>query len=125
MLTEGALDFMSPFIALGFGDDEAALKGIREKTLPRYLPVFEKVLSTSKSGYLVGDSATMADVKLFEVLTHLPERCPGAMDPYPKIKEFYEQIGNIPQMKKYMAGPQRFGPNDKAYCDSVRTTLGW
>lgn len=44
MLCEGSEDFYKPFAGLGFGDDEKTKKEIRERFLPRYMPVFEKVI---------------------------------------------------------------------------------
>lgn len=40
MLTEGARDFLMPFMAIGFVDN---IEEIRTCYLPRYMPVFEKV----------------------------------------------------------------------------------
>ncbi len=35
---------------------------------------------------------TAADVKLFEILTHFPERCPEGFDGYPKVKVNIEGV---------------------------------
>ena len=42
---EGTRDFLSPYIPMGFmSTEEAILKGIQEKTSPKYLPIFERVM---------------------------------------------------------------------------------
>ena len=46
MLFEGARDLQTAFMAFGFrGTDEEILKAASDKTLPKYLPIFEKVIS--------------------------------------------------------------------------------
>ena len=46
MFFEGARDLQTAFMAFGFrGSDEEILKAASEKTLPKYLPIFEKVIS--------------------------------------------------------------------------------
>ena len=43
MYFEGARDFQTAFMGIGFIDKQTVLKDAKEKTLPKYLPVFEKV----------------------------------------------------------------------------------
>jgi glutathione S-transferase len=125
MLTEGTRDFLSPFASFCFGDDAKTLQEIRANTLPRYMPVFERLVSESKSGYLVGDALSMADVCLLEVLLHLPERVPEAFDGYPKLKEYMNRISSLPSIAAYLNGPQRKRPNDAQYVKEVKAGLNW
>lgn len=43
MYFDGARDFMSAFYPIGFQDPTSILDGIKEKQLPKYFPMFEKV----------------------------------------------------------------------------------
>ncbi|XP_030851043.1 glutathione S-transferase alpha M14-like [Strongylocentrotus purpuratus] len=81
MLSMGAKDMafpslMSPiFLEVQFtkeAADKASENGIKE-CRERYLPVFEKVLDESTSGFLVGDSMSRADIMLFDGLCYLHE----------------------------------------------------
>jgi len=125
MLTEGTRDFLGFFGGFGFADEAKLLDDIRTKAVPRYMPVFEKVVSESKSGYLVGDALSMADVCLLEVLLHLPERVPEAFNGYPKLKDYLNRISSLPNMAAYLKGPQRKRMNDARYVKDVKTGLGW
>jgi len=128
MLTEGTRDFLSAFGGFAFGGDEndaKLLDDIRKKALPRYMPVFEKIVSESKSGYLVGDALSMADVCLLEVLLHIPERVPEGFDGFPKLKEYMNRISLLPNIAAYLKGPQRKRPNDARYFKEVKTGLSW
>lgn len=122
MLWEGASDFFSSFVMFGFIPADDFLKGVK-KALPRYMNAFEKVLIDSKSGYLVGDSASIADIRLFEVLLNLEESHSEGFKGFPKIKEFFEKMKAVPQMRNYLNGPRRFPPNDEAYVNTVKATL--
>jgi len=125
ILTEGTRDFLGYFLGFSFADDEQLLQGIRKMGLPRYMPVYEKVVSESKSGYLVGDALSMADVCLLEVLLQVQERTPEGFDGYPKLKEYKERISSLPKMAAYLKGPQRKRPNDAQYVKEVRNGLNW
>jgi len=104
MLTEGTRDFLGFFTGFGFMEDAKLLDDIKQKALPRYLPVYEKILSESKSGYLVGDALTMADICLLEVLLHLPERVPAEFpeQKYPKLKEYLARLSSLPKIAAYL-----------------------
>jgi len=125
MLTEGTRDFLSFFGGFAFADDTKLYDDIRKKAIPRYMPVYEKIVSESKSGYLVGDALSMADVCLLEVLLHIPERVPEGFDGYPKLKEYMNRISSLPKIAAYLKGPQRKRPNDAQYAKDVKTGLSW
>jgi glutathione S-transferase len=125
ILAEGAKDFLAYFMTFSFFDDAKLLDAIYKKALPRYMPIFEKLISESKSGYLVGDSLSMADVCLLEVLLQLPERAPDAFNGYPKLKGYLDRISSLPKIAAYLKGPQRAGPNTPEYAKVVRHALQW
>jgi len=125
ILTDGTRDFLGFFMGFAFADDAKLLDDIRKKALPRYMPVYEKILTESKSGYLVGDTLSMADVLLLEVLLHIPERAPEGFDGYPKLKEYMNRISSLPKIAAFLKGPQRKRPNDAQYAKDVKVGLGW
>lgn len=76
---------MTTFFTMGFVSEEK-FKEDTSKAKNRYLPIFEKILSGSKSGFLVGDSLTMADVGLMEPLLVIAELNASELDAYPQLK---------------------------------------
>ncbi len=52
MLSEGARDFNAPFLGFGFQDDIALAKTIKDKVVPRYMPIFEEVSLAADSLFL-------------------------------------------------------------------------
>jgi len=125
ILAEGNRDFLDFFMSFEFKDQAIILDDIRKKALPRYMPVYEKIVSASKSGYLVGDKLSMADVGLLEILLHLPERTPEGFDGYPQLKEYLDRISALPNIASYLAGPQRKPPNSPELAKEVKTALNW
>ncbi|XP_077996085.1 glutathione S-transferase A4-like [Glandiceps talaboti] len=123
-LNEGAREFLENYFGIGFvPSTEKLLSKIKETVLPRYLPIFEKVLSENSSGYLVGDQLSYADVTLLEALLNTEENLPGSLKEYPKVSEFLALVSSLPQMKTFLAGPLRKGPNNAVYIKTVRTVL--
>ncbi|XP_070572817.1 glutathione S-transferase A4-like [Ptychodera flava] len=123
ILTEGGRDFMASFDPPGFQSDEEILVKIKTKTLPRYLPIFDKILSSSSSGYLVGDSLTYADMILLEALLNTEEFLPGSLKDFPKLQEFKDKISSLPQIKAFLEGPQRKPKNTPEYVANVKRVL--
>ncbi len=99
MLFEGTRDFLHGFLSIGFvPDNNTVFNNIKNKLLPRYLPVFERELKQNKSNlYLVGDKLSLADVALLEVLLELEDWMPElgdsvSLDEYPNIKVLNRDI---------------------------------
>ncbi|XP_019617294.1 PREDICTED: glutathione S-transferase A4-like [Branchiostoma belcheri] len=125
MLTDGVRDFALKFLRVPFlADPTEHLSGIRNTDLPRYLPVYSKVLEDSGTGFLVGGALSMADVLLFEALLSVDELFPGHLKDYPKLQEFRDRVSALPNMAKFLSGGQRKPPPDAVYRDSVDTVLG-
>ncbi|XP_006816610.2 glutathione S-transferase 3-like [Saccoglossus kowalevskii] len=121
VLYEGAKDFLFSFMSFGFyGDDEKVMENIKSKTLPRYLPIFERLLSESSSGYLVGDGLTYADLCLLEALLVTEEYFPELLSDYDKLKDFKVKISSLPRIKAFLEGPQRKRKNTPEYCGTVK-----
>ena len=62
----------------------------------------------NKSGWLVGDSVTIADLRLYQmaiwidsdILDGMP---PSVLDAYPHVKKHMHRIKQIPQVKEFYA----------------------
>src|SRR5688572_624649 len=54
-------------------------KALREKRMPKFLGYLERLLVKGKTGYLVGSSATYADLAAFQVVEGLTYAFPRAM----------------------------------------------
>jgi len=121
-LTEGTRDCMSAFMTMGFVSEEK-FKEDTLKAKTRYLPIFEKILSGCKSGFLVGDSLTMADVGLFEPLLAIEELNASDLETYPNLKAFLVRMKALPQFAAYL--PKRPKPNNSKYCEEVARVLQW
>nr|ABO26598.1 putative alpha class glutathione-s-transferase [Haliotis discus discus] len=91
MYFEGTRDFMNAFDFWVFDDVNKIREAYRTKHFPRYLPVFEKVLQESSSGYLVGEAMSLADLALLEPLMTAHE-CFGG-----RCSAGLSQIKGIPQ----------------------------
>ncbi|XP_077995650.1 glutathione S-transferase alpha-4-like [Glandiceps talaboti] len=124
MINEGARDLLSKFFGIGFvPNTDELIETIKKQHLPRFLPIFEKVLTNSSSGYLVGDCLTYADMTLFEALLNTEEVIPGSLTEFPKVQEFKEKVGALPRIKEFMEGPQRKGKNTPEYVKHALSVL--
>nr|XP_054760579.1 glutathione S-transferase alpha-4-like isoform X2 [Lytechinus pictus] len=95
----------------------------------RYLPVFEKVLSESKSGFFVGESLTMADIMLFDALScvnEIPEfKEIRLMDEYPLCVAFIGHFSNQPRLKEYLRSERRHTVIDLEQAAYASRVMGW
>ncbi|XP_030851321.1 glutathione S-transferase alpha-4 [Strongylocentrotus purpuratus] len=132
MLCLGARDMLkSGFSAAQFQktreEQEAMLQGAVKQCKNRYFPVFEKVLGESKSGFLVGDSLTMADFMVFDGLSYVNEipNIKPLLDDFPNLKAYIKHFSNQPGLKEYLNSPRRHAPPDDEYVRVVNLVLDW
>ncbi|XP_063959152.1 glutathione S-transferase alpha-4-like [Lytechinus pictus] len=135
MLTMGAKDLAWPNIINSKFDEiqvskekcEEDIKSAFRECRHRYLPVFEKVLSESNSGFLVGESLSMADIMVFDALAYvkeIPELQPLLAD-FPRCAAFIEHFSNQPMINAYLASPRRHPPTDTKHATDACRILGW
>ncbi|XP_071814780.1 glutathione S-transferase alpha-4-like [Apostichopus japonicus] len=123
MLYEGARSFhdvAQPARWIVFQPEEkwsSFAKEATEKARKRYLPPYEKTLAENGTGFLVGDSVTIADCALFNILSYLDEMAcyDNVLNDYPHCKAFVGKFSELPGVKKYLDSPRRFPPPDVAY----------
>ncbi|GFR73993.1 glutathione S-transferase [Elysia marginata] len=100
-------DFFGAFFRAFKEKDETRkaelLKAYRDEEAPKYMGMFEKLLQNKPSGYFVGDTATLADIFVFEFMWSFNARNPGILDNYPALVAHQEKVGSIPRIKAYLA----------------------
>ncbi|KIH60341.1 hypothetical protein ANCDUO_09414 [Ancylostoma duodenale] len=80
-------------------------KLFKEVFLPardKFFGFMTKFLKESKSGYLVGDSLTFADLYLAETSAEFAKDFPSTYDGFPEVKAHAEKIRSIPALKKWI-----------------------
>jgi len=79
---------------------EKFLKLLDEFIHPR-LRIFDKRLSHSKSGFLVGSKVTWADFVVYNFISSFHEWMRLDLDPYPNVMKFKNHIEALPGIKQW------------------------
>lgn len=77
-----------------------------EKAIPKYLSLFEEKLIANGSGWLVGDSITIADCKFYQaiswltsgILDGIPTNC---ADAYPHVVAHSKKFKSVPEIARW------------------------
>ena len=82
---------------------------------PKYLGYFERVLERSPGKYLVGRTATYADLSLFQVVAGLRYAFPRAMarleKRHPRVVAVHDRVGQRPRIAAYLNSDRRIAFN--------------
>ena len=82
---------------------------------PKYLGYFERVLERSPGKYLVGRTATYADLSLFQVVAGLRYAFPRAMarleQRHPRVVAVHDRVGQRPRIAAYLNSDRRIAFN--------------
>jgi len=71
--------------------------------LATQLPIFEKYLEASGTGWFVGEHITWLDIFAGEFFSKFPTfGDASALDAYPKLKQHVERVHAQPNIKKYV-----------------------
>ncbi|RCN48923.1 glutathione S-transferase protein [Ancylostoma caninum] len=91
-------------VSMGFeqGDLEKLAKEIYLPAREKFFGFMTKFLKESKSGYLVGDSLTFADLYLAETSSELAKKIPATYDGFPEVKAHAEKVRSNPALKKWI-----------------------
>lgn len=119
MYTEGVADLDELVLYYPYlppGEKEASLAKIKDKARNRYFPAYEKVLKSHGQDYLVGNRLSRADVYLVQILYHVEELDPGAVDNFPLLKALRTRVSNLPTVKKFLQPGSKRKPFDDAKC---------
>uniref|UniRef100_A0A1I7TDA6 glutathione transferase n=1 Tax=Caenorhabditis tropicalis TaxID=1561998 RepID=A0A1I7TDA6_9PELO len=90
-----------------YGKDTDEINTIRievvEPARDAFLSIINRFLNGSKSGFLVGDSLTWADIVIADNLTSLHKNEFLDFQKEKKLEEFYNKIHSIPGIKEYIS----------------------
>ncbi|CAL1529086.1 unnamed protein product [Lymnaea stagnalis] len=123
---EGGRDFMTPAMMIGISPEDEALATIKKTVLPKYLPIFEKIAAKNGTGYLVGNSLTLADLSLLEpLLVYVEYLGKGIFQDFPALQKFFDTTTGLPRISEYLNGPIRKPKNSPEIVDVVKKVLAW
>ncbi|KAL6736883.1 hypothetical protein Aduo_007185 [Ancylostoma duodenale] len=95
-----------PFLRVAMGFDQGDVEKLaKELFLPareKFFGFMTKFLKESKSGYLVGDSLTYADLYLAESSAEFAKKFPSTYDGFPEVKAHAEKVRSNPALKKWI-----------------------
>ncbi|XP_004424076.1 PREDICTED: glutathione S-transferase A1-like [Ceratotherium simum simum] len=124
MYTEGIADLNEMILLLPISppdQKDAKITLIKDRTVNRYLPAFEKVLKSHGQDYLVGNTLSRADIQLIELLYSVEELDPSLLANFPLLKALKTRISNVPTVKKFLQpGSQRKPPVDEKLIEKAR-----
>lgn len=93
-------------ILLAKDDEEAkkkAVDNVMDIATPKFLGRFNKLLQKDgDSGFLVGNSISLADVFVYNLLCMIAGFGMDVTKNYPELQRFYQKIGNVQQIKDWV-----------------------
>ncbi|CAI5441902.1 unnamed protein product [Caenorhabditis angaria] len=81
---------------------EKIRKEISDPAKESYFKILNGILTKSKSGFLVGDSVTFADLVVADNLVTLEKNGEFNRSEQPKLTALLEKVHNLPKLKKYI-----------------------
>ena len=94
-------------------------KEFREQRVPKFLRYFERVIEVNpaKSGLMVEESVTYADLSMFQVMAGLRYAFPKLMQrisgEYPKLAALHDRIAAEPSIDAYLKSKRRIPFNEE------------
>ncbi|XP_059143179.1 glutathione S-transferase 3-like [Physella acuta] len=100
-------DFLQAGVKSFYESDETkkaeALKNLQEVEVPKYLNIFEKLLKENGTGYFVGNSLTLADFSVYDLLYSFTIRKILTLEAHPLLQALYSKIEGHEMIKEYLA----------------------
>eukprot|EP00298_Acanthocystis_sp_HF-20_P029716 c8627_g1_i1.p1 GENE.c8627_g1_i1~~c8627_g1_i1.p1 ORF type:complete len:227 (-),score=81.79 c8627_g1_i1:25-705(-) len=93
-------DFKSDLSSISYSPRFPELKPELEKKLPASFAKFSKFLGTNN--WVTGDSLTIADFVLYEVLDQHQLIYPTCLDAFPNLKSLWKRFAALPEIETYM-----------------------
>lgn len=94
-------------------------KEFREHRVPKFLGYFERIIEVNpaRSGLMVGDTVTYADLSMFQVMAGLRYAFPKMMKrmsgKYPKLDALHDRIAAEPRIAAYLKSERRIPFNEE------------
>ncbi|KAJ1168313.1 hypothetical protein NDU88_000243 [Pleurodeles waltl] len=70
--------------------------------LPNHLRNFERLLSQSSSGFIIGSTVSFADYNLLDILLFHLFIAPDCLNSFPRLKAFKEKMESRPKLKAFL-----------------------
>lgn len=100
-------DFLDAAVRAIFEKDaakkETLMKELKEETVDKYYNLWEKALADNKTGYMVGDKLSLADLCVFDIITGTIEQHMKPLDGHPSLKALVDRVKDTPKIKEYLA----------------------
>ncbi|XP_059162732.1 glutathione S-transferase 1-like [Physella acuta] len=81
-------------------------KELNDVEVPKYLDFFEKLLKESGTGFVVGNTLTLADFYVYQVVTMVPGRV-GDTTKHPLLNGLVQKIESNANVKTYLANRKK------------------
>jgi len=99
-------DFLDQAVRAIFEKDaakkETLMKELKEEAVDKYYNIWEKALTDNKTGYLVGDKLSLADLCVFDIITGTIEQHMKPLDGHPMLKTLIRRVNDNPMVKEYV-----------------------
>ncbi|KAJ8027490.1 Glutathione S-transferase [Holothuria leucospilota] len=102
-----------------------AINRLKNQKTDTFQPLKRSAFKENGTGFLVGNSPTIADCALFHNVSFFDEmpEYGDLLDGFPHCKAFLTKFSEIPGVKKYINGPRRFPVPDDEYTVAVKAAL--
>ncbi|KAL3106962.1 hypothetical protein niasHT_011166 [Heterodera trifolii] len=97
---------LAPYLYVKMGFREGDLEKLRgevfEPGVKRILPLFEKLLKESGSGYMLKSGLSMVDFQVSNFLYTFIKLEPDTINAYPELIKYVDGVHALPQLQKYL-----------------------
>uniref|UniRef100_A0A914V8D0 glutathione transferase n=1 Tax=Plectus sambesii TaxID=2011161 RepID=A0A914V8D0_9BILA len=101
---DDAYDSLQP--AIRAKDDQERERLLSESVIESIAPFYERLvekLESNGTGFVVGDSLTVADIALYVWIDGVEEgMIHGVLSRYPKLEEYIKRIASLPKIKEWI-----------------------
>jgi len=115
VLADGIVDVRTKFGMAMYSRDQQQLTDFFAFQLNEFMPIFEKMLSNSKSknGFFISDSLTFADIVAFDFFDVLQQVKSTSLRFYPKVLHFMAKVKEVDGIKQRIASRKEAGYEGK------------
>lgn len=87
--------------------DENKKKELQERlsneVIPNNMKLFETKLTTTNTGYLIGNGLTWVDLYLVNILEWLGQNKEAVLNNFPNLKAFEQKIRSLPRIAEWLS----------------------
>lgn len=104
LILDQAYDYKTPLVGMCYGRGPSKEEFART-TLPQFMSQFEAFRAAHPTQWMAGETITIADFFLYEMIDQSTLLMPEAMQPYEKLRAFKLQFESLPAIQQYRASP--------------------